>query len=160
MSARTTRAFMGRRAERGLAAVEFALVSTVFFMLLIGAVEFGRLQFYWNATVEGTRAAARTAVVCDKNAAAIASRIRSLVPAIPASGAINVSYLPDSCSATAAPLCQLVMIQVNAGAVVIPTAIPFVSFSSVTMPAFTTTLRIESMQSTPLGVANPACVSS
>ncbi len=160
MSARATRALQRRRGERGLAAVEFALVSTIFFMLLLGAVEFGRLQFYWNATVEGTRAAARTAVVCDKDAAAIASRIRSLVPAIPASGAINVSYLPASCSATAAPLCTHVTIKVNAGAVVVPTAIPFVSFSSVTMPAFTTTLTTESMQSTPGGVANPACVSS
>lgn len=52
-----------RRAQRGAAAVEFALVAMVFFVLLIGAMEFGRLFYLWNTVQEVTRNAARMAVV-------------------------------------------------------------------------------------------------
>lgn len=142
--------------ERGATAVEFALVSSVFFMLLLGAVEMGRLLFYWNAAVEGTRSAARTAVVCDLSASVIKTRLTSLVPAIPAT-AIDVVYAPTGCSASAAPICDTVTISVRSGAVVIPTVIPFVSFSAISMPGFSTTLTTESLQSSPGGVSNPSC---
>lgn len=52
-------------AQRGIAAVEFALVIMPFFMLLFGAMEFGRLMYLWNTVQEVTRNAARQAVVTD-----------------------------------------------------------------------------------------------
>ena len=143
--------------QRGVAAVEFALVSVVFFLLLFGAMEVGRLLFYWNAAVEATRSAARTAVVCSFDAPAVKARVTTLLPLVPASS-VDVAYLPAGCSAAgSATLCEQVTVSVRAGAVVVPTLIPFVSFSSVTMPTFSTTLTTESLQSAPGGVANPAC---
>jgi hypothetical protein len=48
-----------RRSERGGALVEFSLVSLVLYLLLAGAIEFGRLMFDMNALNEVARLAAR-----------------------------------------------------------------------------------------------------
>ena len=58
-----------RRAQRGSTIVEFALIASILIMLLIGIFEFGRVMFYWNTASEAIRLGARTAVVCDVNAA-------------------------------------------------------------------------------------------
>ena len=50
----------------GTTMVEFAFVAVVFFMLLLGIMDFGRMLFIWNAAAEATRWGARLAVVCDK----------------------------------------------------------------------------------------------
>ena len=52
-----------KAAQRGVAAVEFALVAIPFFLLMFGAMEFGRLLYLWNTVQEVTRNAARQAVV-------------------------------------------------------------------------------------------------
>jgi hypothetical protein len=49
--------------ELGAAAVEFAFVVLVFFVLLLGIIEFGRFMYVWNTVQEVTRLAAREAVV-------------------------------------------------------------------------------------------------
>jgi Flp pilus assembly protein TadG len=51
--------------QRGVAAVEFALIVIPFLLLLLGAMEFGRLLYLWNTAQEVTRNAARQAVVTD-----------------------------------------------------------------------------------------------
>lgn len=140
--------------QRGAAAVEFALVSLVFFTMLFGAFEMGRLMFYWNTAAEITRLGARMAVVCDPNATsrdAIRARMRQLLPLIPDAD-ISVGYSPAGCTVAT---CQLATVSIAATSP-IQTAIPFVPLS-VLMPTFTTTLSRESMQSTFGGVANPAC---
>lgn len=55
----------GKRAlhQQGTSAVEFALIAIVFFTLLLGIIEFGRLFYVWNTVQEVTRHAAREAVV-------------------------------------------------------------------------------------------------
>lgn len=57
----------GRPASRqaGVAAVEFALVALIFFVLIFGIIEIGRLMYIWNTVQEVTRHAARQAVVTD-----------------------------------------------------------------------------------------------
>jgi Flp pilus assembly protein TadG len=140
--------------QRGAAAVEFALVSLVFFTMLFGAFEMGRLMFYWNTAAEVTRLGARMAVVCDPDATsrdAIRARMRQLLPLIPDAD-INVGYSPAGCTVAT---CQLATVSI-AATTPIQTVIPFVPLS-VLMPTFTTTLSRESMQSTFGGVANPAC---
>jgi Flp pilus assembly protein TadG len=140
--------------QRGAAAVEFALVSLVFFTMLFGAFEMGRLMFYWNTAAEVTRLGARMAVVCDPNTTsrdAIRARMRQLLPLIP-DAEIVVAYSPAGCTAAT---CQLATVSI-AATTPIQTVIPFVPLS-VLMPSFTTTLSRESMQSTFGGVANPAC---
>lgn len=52
----------GRR-QRGTAAVEFAIVAMIFFTVIFGIMEFGRLLYLWNTVQEVTRRAAREAVV-------------------------------------------------------------------------------------------------
>ncbi len=49
--------------QRGVVAVEFALISLFFFTLVLGIVELGRVLYVWNTVQEVTRRAAREAVV-------------------------------------------------------------------------------------------------
>jgi hypothetical protein len=49
--------------QRGVAAVEFAIVAILLFTLLFGIIEFGRLFYVFNSVQEVTRRAAREAVV-------------------------------------------------------------------------------------------------
>lgn len=51
------------RRQRGVASVEFALIAVVFFTLLFGVIEFGRLLFSINSVQEVTRRAAREQTV-------------------------------------------------------------------------------------------------
>jgi len=136
--------------QRGAAAVEFALVAALFFMLLIGIMEMGRLVFYWNTVTEVTRLGARLAVVCDLNDADIEARMARLLPQV--AGHVSIVYEPASCTVNT---CQQVTVAVAPG-VAIPTYIPYVPLS-LQLPAFASTLPRESMQSTFNGTANPAC---
>ena len=52
-----------RRTARGAALIEFALVSVVLYLLLAGAIEFGRLMFGANALQDVARVAARELAV-------------------------------------------------------------------------------------------------
>lgn len=49
--------------QRGVASVEFALIAVMFFTLLFGIIEFGRLLFSINSVQEVTRRAAREQTV-------------------------------------------------------------------------------------------------
>lgn len=51
------------RSESGATAVEFAIVAMLFFTIVFGIMEFGRVLFIWNTVQEVTRRAAREAVV-------------------------------------------------------------------------------------------------
>lgn len=145
------RAFPALRRQRGVAAVEFALVITLLLTLLFGIIEFSRVTFYWNTATEATRLGARLAVVCDFDAATIKSRMTDLFPVIAATN-ISVDYLPDGC---AIDTCEQVKVAVAPAAVV--TYIPFLRFTP-NFPPFSTTLPRESMKSTFEGVANPVCM--
>jgi len=57
--------------QQGITSVEFAIVGSVFFMVLLGVIEVGRLLFTWNALAEATRRGARVAAVCPPNHSAI-----------------------------------------------------------------------------------------
>ena len=140
--------------QRGAHAVEFALVCLVFFTVLFGAAEMGRLMFYWNTAAEVTRLGARMAVVCDPNVTSrdvIRTRMRELLPIVPDAD-IVVAYSPAGCTVET---CQLATVSIVA-TTPIQTYIPFAPMS-VLMPTFTTTLSRESMQSTFAGVPNPVC---
>ena len=139
-----------RKHQRGAAAVEFALVAIVFFMLLIGILEMGRVLFTWNATAEATRYGARVAVVCGLNDAAILSRMQQIMPSLTAAN-VSVSYLPSGCSVAN---CQQVSVSVQN--IPVTTLIP-VSAATIMVPPFTTTLPRESMLNSIDGHSNPVC---
>jgi Flp pilus assembly protein TadG len=136
---------------RGAAAVEFALVSLVFFTVLFGAMEMARLLYYWNSAAEVTRLGARIAVVCDLDDSEIKARMEGLLPLL-TDATITVSYAPAGCDVNS---CQSATVSL-AATTPIQTYIPFVPLS-ILMPAFQTSLPRESMQSTFAGVNNPVC---
>lgn len=138
-----------RRREHGKAAVEFAVVSMVFFTLLIGIMEMGRILYYWNSAEEATRRGARIAVVCDKDDADIKTRMQEILPILPAAN-ISVSYDPAACTINT---CKTVTVSI-VGDVSVATAIPFLPLT-VSLPPFTTTLQRESMDG--VGGTNPVC---
>jgi Flp pilus assembly protein TadG len=135
--------------ELGTTSVEFALVSVVFFSLLIGIMEFGRILFYWNSAEEATRLGARTAVVCDMNDADIKTKMHDIFPVVPVDK-ILVNYEPAGCTSNT---CQRVVVSI-AGGVSVATFIPFISLT-VPLAPFTTSLARESLDSA--GGANPVC---
>lgn len=141
-----------RKLQRGVAAVEFALVAGIFFSLLIGIMEMGRVLFYWNTATEATRLGARIAVVCDVDDVDIKAKMTSLFPIIPGDK-IQVLYSPTGC--VDANSCYEITVRIQP--IPVATVIPYIPLS-LTLPAFATTLPNESMQSTNKdGVANPVC---
>jgi len=62
--------------QRGLATLEFVLISAVFLTLIFGIIEFSVLLFTWNTLTEATRRGARVAAVCPTSALTV---IRNIV---------------------------------------------------------------------------------
>lgn len=56
-----------RTRQKGTTTVEFAIIGTLFFVILFGIVEIGRALFVWNGLADITRRAARIAAVCPPN---------------------------------------------------------------------------------------------
>ncbi len=54
---------------------EFAIIALVFFMIILGIIEFGRALFVINTLEEVTRRAARVAVVCDRTTPSIPENV-------------------------------------------------------------------------------------
>jgi Flp pilus assembly protein TadG len=135
--------------QRGVAAVEFALVATILLMLVVGAMEMGRMLFYWNSAAEATRLGARMAVVCDLNDAAIKTRMRQIFSALPADK-IGITYLPSGCTIDT---CRWVTVSISSGVSFTP-LIPLLSLTA-SLASFSTTLPRESLDSA--GGTNPVC---
>jgi Flp pilus assembly protein TadG len=136
-----------KRAQRGAAAVEFAIVVSLFFVILLGIIEMGRLLWTWNAAAEATRLGARLAVVCDKNDTSIKDQMRGRLPSLQNSN-ITLEYFPSGCTDAT---CQTVRVSLT-GYTHQP-IIPFLSLS-IPIPSFQTTLPKEFMQSTNNAVCN------
>lgn len=137
--------------QRGVAAVEFAIVSALFFTTLLGVIEMGRLLWTWNAAVEATRYGARLAAVCDIGDSDIRTRMIGRLPTLLSTN-ITVTYLnpPAANNTCTAANCKAVRVSLNG--YTHDTIIPFLPLS-LTLPSFSTTLRKEFMNST----ANEVC---
>jgi len=134
------------RGQRGATAVEFALISSVFFALLLGAGEMGRVLWVWNAAAEATRYGARVAAVCDLNDPVVKQRVMQRLAVLTGSN-VSLTYQPAGCTAST---CQSVTLSLTGYAQ--KTYIPFVTFSP-TLPPFTTLISREYLSS----AGNPAC---
>ncbi|MFP3563248.1 TadE/TadG family type IV pilus assembly protein [Paraburkholderia sp. SIMBA_030] len=143
----------GARRQCGAAALEFALISMVFFTLLIGIMEMGRVLFYWNTAAEATRLGARVAVVCDINSSQSASnpviaQMQQLLPILQPAN-VTVAYTPSGCDAS-----SCIAVTVSVTNVTVSTVMPFMPLS-ISMPPFSTTLPRESLNS--VNGTNPTC---
>lgn len=137
--------------QRGVAAVEFAIISSLLFTMLLGVIEMGRLFWTWNAAVEATRYGARLAVVCDLNDSHIKSEMISGLPTL-ANSNIVVTYLNPPAADNTCTAVNCKAVKVSLTGYTHNTIIPFVPLT-LTLPPFSTTLRKEFMSST----ANEIC---
>lgn len=129
------------KGARGAAIVEFAIVAMVFFVLLVGIVEMGRVLFTWNSAVEATRRGARLAVVTDPaNGTAIRNEMRAILPDL-ADNQISITYSPPGCTVAT---CDYVTVGIGlpVAYVVTPLVVPI---GPLALPAFSTTLTRESL---------------
>lgn len=146
------------RFQRGAAAVEFAIVAPVFFVLLLGAIEMGRLLWTWNAAAEATRLGARIAVVCPVGAPAIKARMSERLPALTSKN-ITVTYLnpPHGENTCDTSNCKAVRVALSGYShqPIIPLSllVPGAPSLDISIPPFQTTLPREFMNST----GNPVC---
>lgn len=74
---------VGRRRERGAAAVELALLLPVFLLVIAGIVDFGRALFTQITLTNAAREGARAAVVSTMSPADIKLRAQTSAPGIP-----------------------------------------------------------------------------
>ena len=139
--------------------MEFAIVAALFFSLLLGIMDFGRILFTWNAAAEATRLGARIAVVCDKlTPNQVRDRMRKILPQLtnanivinyynPA-GIVNNTCTKDTCKA----------VEVSLTGVTFDPISPFLPFDVIGAHDFRTYLLRESMEATnAAGDQNPVC---
>jgi Flp pilus assembly protein TadG len=139
----------GVKKQKGEAAVEFAIIATLFFMLLFGIVEFGRVLFTWNSAVEATRLGVRTAVVCDKDSDAVLTNMQRIMPSLTSN---NVAVNYESASGGTCDISTCERVYVRTQNLSITTLIPFFNVT-IPVPGFETSLMRESLSS----ASNPAC---
>ena len=124
------------RRGRGATTVEFALVLIPFLLLLLGAIEMGRVLFTYNSAVEATRRGARTAVVSPINSPAILADMRIILPDL-SEATVRVRYLPLNCATD----CTYVEVKLQDY-----TVTPLLwTLSPIVLPPFTTTFPVESL---------------
>jgi Flp pilus assembly protein TadG len=90
-----------RKARRGSALVEFALIGLMFFILLIGIADMGQMLFLQQALAERARGAARWGAVTDPtNTSAIRNMVLYLQPTVPGAARTSFGLTPAMVSVT------------------------------------------------------------
>jgi hypothetical protein len=130
--------------------VEFAITAGLFFALLLGILEFGRMLFTWNSVAEATRWGARQAVVCGRGSGSVLSKMQQIVPSL-SSGNVSVTWYDSngvsaSCDSTS---CTGVSVSVTAMNVASASPAYWMGFSSLAVPGFVTYLPREIMGQDP-----------
>ncbi len=148
------------RQQTGSALVEFALSLTVFFMAMMGVIEFARIMLVVNTAVEASRLASRLASVCDTGAVQQA-RIRARVQYfVEASGQIVVgtrtdwlvfTYTPANCTQANCTLVETSLSNLQAQ-LLIP-----VSAITLPLPAYRSAQVREAMNNIIAGEMNSVC---
>lgn len=137
--------------QRGVFAVEFALVGGVFLLLLFSVLEIGRLLFTWNVLNEASRRAARLAVVCQEGAAINTLALFNGAQIVPNLGPENltISYLTLNGEVTTGVDIDLVRAEITnyQHQLLIPGVM-----MTLNSPSFATTLPRESLGVTRFGL--------
>jgi Flp pilus assembly pilin Flp len=151
--------------QSGTTIAEFAVVAGVFFLLIIGIIEFGRLFYTHNALTDAARRGARYAVLHPKNAPCVKNVVVygethidpvTCVPSLGASPLIN-GLTPSNVTVVYDPSDYKLN---NGTATVSITAytfnlgIPLVG-RNVNMPAYASTLTAESAGTKPTDIIVP-----
>lgn len=135
-----------RANECGGSLIEFSVVATVFFMMIVGVVSIGNLYYTHNALVDATRRGARYAVLNPANSTTAVTNVVMYGTDNPPAGAIPLVYnlQPNNVTVNYAGM------GVASGSVTVAITgytFPFIlptSTTSITMPPYRTTLTGES----------------
>ncbi len=111
------------RLRRAVAATEFAIVAPVFFMMVIGFIEFGRALMVQQVLINASRVGAREASTTGSTMAEVQSAVEDYATAVSVNG-VSVTVSPDPASAPAGTT-----ITVN-------TSVPFSNVSWMSTPWF------------------------
>src|SRR3954469_23728448 len=124
MGARSRRQSIGSKARRrGAAVTEFAIVAPVFFMMVIGFIEFGRALMVEQVLINASRVGARMASTSGATSTAVQSAVTEYATGVAVSG-VSVVVSPNP--ATAAP----------GTAITVTTSVPFGNVSWMGTPWF------------------------
>jgi Flp pilus assembly protein TadG len=86
-----------RKNRRGAAVVEFAVVAPVFFLMVFGMIEYGRLVMVQQVLTNASREGARQAVLDGATASSVSSTVTNYLTAARVGGAtVTVSPNPPS----------------------------------------------------------------
>ncbi|VTU26434.1 Flp pilus assembly protein TadG [Variovorax sp. PBS-H4] len=142
-----------RKKQEGATIVEFALVLLIYLTFVLGIIDFSRMLWTWNAANEATRWGARVAVVCDRGAGVVLSRMRTFLPQLTAAnvvvdwydaaGNISAACTAASCSAVNVRIVNLDYQWVS------PVAGAAAAVAPIPMPGFSTYLPREIMGQDP-----------
>jgi Flp pilus assembly protein TadG len=86
--------------RRGAAATEFAVVAPVFFMMIIGFIEFGRALMVQQVLVNASRVGARMASTTGATSSGVQSAVQSYTTSVAVPG-VSVSVSPNPATAIA-----------------------------------------------------------
>jgi TadE-like protein len=144
--------------QRGVAAVEMALVMLFLVQLLLGIVDFGRWLHAINSAGEATRYGARTAVVCDNSLAGRnAARDRMIFFLPPGTPTSAITITPLSGSTVGCAAAEVCAVSVSITGVTLP-AIAWFLPANLPIPNQSVVLPRESLLSTINASTNPACI--
>jgi Flp pilus assembly protein TadG len=83
-----------RSARRGAAVVEFALIAPLFFTMILGIIEFGRMMMVQQILVNAAREGARSAVLPGETDAQVTTVVSNYM------SGVQISGYSESCSPT------------------------------------------------------------
>lgn len=135
--------------ERGVAAVEFAIVIAIFLTLLLGIMDFGRMLFTWNSAQEATRVGVRTTVICGPNAPKVLANMQAIMPSLTSSNIQVDWYDGSTISTTCASTATCTGAAVRIIDLDFDPVSPWMGFTSMAVPSFHSYLPSESMGTDP-----------
>ncbi len=124
-SSNCLRSALCRRCTRrcGVAATEFAIVAPVFFLMVIGFIEFGRALMVQQVLVNASRVGARMASTTGATTSAVQSVVQDYATGVAVPG-VTVAVSPDPATAIAGT------------AITVTTTVPFSNVSWMSSPWF------------------------
>lgn len=83
-----------RGVRRGASAVEFAIVAPIFFMVVLGIIEFGRMAMVQQIITNAAREGARVGILDNSTQATVSAKVQQYLSAASLSSA-KVKVVPD-----------------------------------------------------------------
>ncbi len=113
----------GRSRRLGASATEFACVAPVFFLMIIGFIEFGRALMVQQVLVNASRVGARQAITTSATTSGVETAVQQYTAAVAVPG-VTVNVTPNPATATPGSM------------ITVTTAVPFNTVSWMASPWF------------------------